>query len=115
MTIFKLTVIEGLDELISEDWNGRGIFVAGRQSSCDIVLEDRSISRRHAEFFEQAGRVLVRDLGSLNGTYVNGVRSSVDRPLPIQANDLVRLGRVLIRVTEHANVDYVEQFLRLAA
>ncbi len=40
----------------------------------DIVLDDVSVSRRHAEFYRQGGRFTVRDVGSLNGTYVNRER-----------------------------------------
>lgn len=50
--------------------------VVGRSSSCGIVLEDTGVSRRHAEIGREAGRFYVLDLGSTNGTYVNGRRVS---------------------------------------
>jgi FHA domain/Domain of unknown function (DUF1707) len=46
----------------------------GRSRTCDCVLADPSVSRRHAELRRDAGRWLLRDLGSRNGTRVNGVR-----------------------------------------
>ncbi len=46
----------------------------GRHPDSDIFLDDVTVSRRHAEFYRQGGRFTVRDVGSLNGTYVNRER-----------------------------------------
>jgi hypothetical protein len=48
--------------------------VIGRGSDCDVVLDDPGASRRHAEIKVDGGRILVRDLGSTNGTVVGGER-----------------------------------------
>jgi hypothetical protein len=47
---------------------------AGRHPDSDIFLDDVTVSRRHAEFYRQGDRFTVRDVGSLNGTYVNRER-----------------------------------------
>lgn len=47
---------------------------AGRHPSSDIFLDDVTVSRRHAEFVRSAAGFAVRDVGSLNGTYVNRER-----------------------------------------
>ena len=47
---------------------------AGRHPDSDIFLDDVTVSRRHAEFYRQGSRFTVRDVGSLNGTYVNRER-----------------------------------------
>jgi pSer/pThr/pTyr-binding forkhead associated (FHA) protein len=47
---------------------------AGRHPESDIFLDDVTVSRRHAEFLRQDDRFLVKDVGSLNGTYVNRQR-----------------------------------------
>jgi hypothetical protein len=47
---------------------------AGRHPDSDIFLDDVTVSRRHAEFYRQGFRFTVRDVGSLNGTYVNRER-----------------------------------------
>ena len=47
---------------------------AGRHPESDIFLDDITVSRRHAEFVRRADSYLVRDVGSLNGTYVNRER-----------------------------------------
>lgn len=46
----------------------------GRHPHSDVLLDDVTVSRRHAEFYRREGRFLVRDVGSLNGTYVNRER-----------------------------------------
>jgi pSer/pThr/pTyr-binding forkhead associated (FHA) protein len=47
---------------------------AGRHPDSDIFLDDVTVSRRHAEFYRHASGFTVRDVGSLNGTYVNRER-----------------------------------------
>ncbi|HZJ40461.1 MAG TPA: FHA domain-containing protein [Demequina sp.] len=49
---------------------------AGRSVSCDIFLDDVTVSREHAHFVRAGYEFLVRDAGSLNGTYVNRERAN---------------------------------------
>ncbi|MDP8978480.1 MAG: FHA domain-containing protein [Actinomycetota bacterium] len=53
----------------------RDLVTVGRHPDSDIFLDDITVSRRHAEFRRDAQRYWVHDVGSLNGTYVNGVRT----------------------------------------
>lgn len=65
-----------------------GRVVIGRGGDCDIQIIDRGVSRRHASVLEQPdGRLLLRDLGSHNGTYVRGVR--VTEALLVPGDDIV--------------------------
>ena len=50
------------------------VTTAGRHPESDIFLDDVTVSRRHAEFHRVDGKFHVRDVGSLNGTYVNRQR-----------------------------------------
>jgi pSer/pThr/pTyr-binding forkhead associated (FHA) protein len=50
------------------------VTTVGRHPNADIFLDDVTVSRRHAEFARHGHTFQVRDLGSLNGTYVEGVR-----------------------------------------
>jgi FHA domain/zinc-ribbon domain len=43
----------------------------GRSPECDVFLDDVTVSRRHAEIVHEGGAYVIRDLGSLNGTFVN--------------------------------------------
>ena len=50
------------------------VTTAGRHPESDIFLDDVTVSRRHAEFAREGGGFVVRDVGSLNGTYLNRER-----------------------------------------
>ncbi|MBK9724901.1 MAG: FHA domain-containing protein [Actinomycetales bacterium] len=63
---------------------------AGRHPDSDIFLDDVTVSRRHAVFVREDGSYRVRDVGSLNGTYVN--RSLVDEAV-LRAGDEVQIGK----------------------
>jgi pSer/pThr/pTyr-binding forkhead associated (FHA) protein len=52
----------------------RGRLVIGRGSECDLVLDEPEMSRRHAMIENSDDGIFLRDLGSANGTYVNGVQ-----------------------------------------
>jgi pSer/pThr/pTyr-binding forkhead associated (FHA) protein len=51
-----------------------GRTLIGRSPECDIFLDDVTVSRRHAELIAEGERFVIRDLGSLNGTFVNRQR-----------------------------------------
>src|SRR4029079_16250015 len=57
--------------------------VIGRDEGCNLVLDDSKVSRRHAYLQEIDGGVEVGDLGSSNGTFVNGRR--LERPVNLAA------------------------------
>ena len=69
--------------------------VIGRSSACEIVLGDDTVSRRHAELRYEDGRWLLRDLGSSNGTWVNG-RRVVEAE--VRAGDEVYLGGARLKL-----------------
>lgn len=54
-----------------------GVTTIGRHTDSDIELDDITVSRRHSEIHRQQGRCIVKDAGSLNGTYLNGDRIDV--------------------------------------
>ena len=66
------------------------VTTAGRHPDSDIFLDDVTVSRRHAEFHRDAAGFTVRDVGSLNGTYVN--REPVDTAV-LASGDEVQIGK----------------------
>ena len=72
---------------------GDGETIIGRQSEA-IPLTDGTVSRRHARLSQRDGAWLIEDVGSANGTYVNGIR--VTRPMPVHRGDQIRLGGTLL-------------------
>ena len=73
-----------------------GSLVIGRKAGVDIVVDDASVSRRHARLFEKDGAWFVEDLQSRNGSRLNG--QPVSAPVAIKSGDLIRLGDTLLRV-----------------
>jgi len=54
--------------------------ILGRVAGSDVVISDPEVSRRHASITWERGQPVIRDLGSTNGTFVNGVRLTGPRP-----------------------------------
>lgn len=71
--------------------------VVGRDPTCDLSEADPLLSRRHAEFAIAGDDIVVRDLGSRNGIYVNGARIAEGT---LQSGDVVRIGRLQMRYIE---------------
>lgn len=67
-----------------------GDLVLGRGERAEIRLEDPFASGRHARVYEQAGAVVIEDLGSTNGTYLN--EEVLESPRPLHPGDRVRIG-----------------------
>ena len=64
--------------------------VVGRDAGCQRVVDRTTVSGRHARFSRKGDRIVVEDLGSSNGTFVNGVR--VEGPTQVRVGDLIGLG-----------------------
>ena len=62
----------------------------GRHPESDIFLDDITVSRRHADFVREDGSYTVKDVGSLNGTYVN--RERIEETL-LRTGDEVQIGK----------------------
>jgi len=67
-----------------------GDLVLGRGDRAEIRLEDPFASSRHARIFEQGNAVVIEDLGSTNGTYLN--EELLSGPQPLHPGDRVRIG-----------------------
>src|SRR5512143_4149467 len=66
--------------------------VIGRDPECDIVIPDRQVSRRHARLRRVDGGFELEDLGSKNGTHLNGARLTT--PQRLQDGDLIQVALV---------------------
>src|SRR5271166_546726 len=64
----------------------------GSHPKNDVVVDDTTVSRRHATITRKAGGFELADLGSTNGTFVNGVR--VNRPVALKPGDEIKFGSV---------------------
>jgi serine phosphatase RsbU (regulator of sigma subunit) len=105
----EVTVYSPLFSPFRQQLQGPTISI-GRASDCSIPIKDRYLSRKHAEIVSSEGHWVLKDLGSANGTYLNGSR--VERELRLHAGDRIRLGdtEIVFETAEH-NTD---RFLAVA-
>ena len=70
--------------------------VIGRNTEADMQVPDSQVSRRHCELYEYEGKLAVRDVGSVNGTMVNGHK--IEQDTFLSTGDTLGVGRVTCRV-----------------
>lgn len=111
-------MVEDKDEypiLIAQDgplkgqrWALSHTLMVGRDSSCEIIVQDRQVSRFHARITPSTEGVMVEDLGSKNGTNHNGIE--VDGPVMLQDGDLlgIALAQQFLFLTSDATVPLAE-------
>ncbi len=75
-------------------WDLRGEVVVGRAPECAVSIEDEFASNQHSKIYQVEGRYYVEDLGSTNGTYVNGRR--IHYPTELRSGDRVKVGRTVL-------------------
>jgi hypothetical protein len=63
--------------------------IIGREETCDVVIPDRQVSRQHARIRLEADQYVLEDLGSKNGTFVNG--QELPGPYPLQDGDEIQI------------------------
>ena len=91
---FVLVGVEG--PLVGRTWTSTGDACAiGSHPSNDVVLDDRTVSRFHCELHMKTAGLLIRDLGSRNGTFVDGVRVV---EAFVRSGSLLRLGDSAVRL-----------------
>ncbi len=72
--------------------------ILGRDLANEIVISDPEVSRRHARFFIRDENVFVEDLGSTNGTFLNGER--ISSPQQLRTGDVITFGESVVLVFE---------------
>ncbi|MEZ5239082.1 MAG: FHA domain-containing protein [Microthrixaceae bacterium] len=68
----------------------------GRSAGCSIVLDEQYVSSVHTRLFARDDQVFVEDLGSTNGTWINGVRAVGQ--MPVRIGDRVQIGNVILEL-----------------
>jgi methylglyoxal synthase len=69
----------------------RGEWTVGRSPTSDLVLDSPDVSRQHAKFFVKGGTYYFSDLGSRNGSIVNGKQAEKERPYLLNDGDVIRI------------------------
>jgi hypothetical protein len=93
---WKVTIVQGPRELMNVTVPVTGPVVIGRSPGADIVIGEDFVSGRHARISPAGGGAVIEDLGSTNGTLVNGARLTSSRAL--QPGDTIDIGPVRLKV-----------------
>ena len=72
--------------------------IIGREDTADITIGDPEMSRRHAKVVFQAGKYVIEDLGSTNGTILNGTK--VTDPRTLASGDTIKIGQTVLEYQE---------------
>ncbi len=94
-----ILVVRGGEEEGTHFTLSSSVTTIGRNEDSDISLDDITVSRRHSEIHHSAGRYIVRDAGSLNGTYVNQRRIDV---VELTQGDELQVGKFRLVFLESA-------------
>ena len=78
----------------------RDLMIIGRNPDCDLVLDPKSVSRKHAAIVRKGREHVIKDLGSTRGTHVNGHRLS--EPLVLSNGTVIQLGEVQLLFSTQA-------------
>ncbi|WP_224242020.1 FHA domain-containing protein [Hyalangium gracile] len=89
---FQLKIAEGKDAGKEFEFDQDSVLI-GRTPECDVVLYDAGVSRKHCRIFEEGNRFLIEDMGSSNGTKVNG--SPITKKRALEDGDQLTLGPVV--------------------
>jgi hypothetical protein len=90
---FKLSVRQGPRPNLVFELDAES-YIIGREAGNEIVIEDPQVSRRHAQLTRQGASYLLEDIGSTNGTYVNGKR--VTAPVLLANGDMIGLADTVV-------------------
>lgn len=107
--MIKLYVMDRLDEIQSFDLDKDVVYV-GRSPRNDLCLRDPYLSHRHLKISKRGEKYFIQDLGSRNGTYVNGVLLSPDTELEIAEGVAITMGMSVVCLGK-ACLDRVMPFL----
>jgi diguanylate cyclase (GGDEF)-like protein len=106
-----LVVIYGM-ELGKRYALDRPHIILGRSSKCDVQVDQEAVSRNHAKIITTGKTIILRDLGSTNGTYVND--ELIDEYV-LRDGDLMKVGRTIFKFLSGNNIEaaYHEEIYRL--
>src|SRR5687768_5559723 len=77
------------------DWSGEQPLVIGRGRQADMMIQDALLSRKHCQLEKRGDAIYIVDLGSANGTFLNGIQVTRSE---LQGGDIVSFGKSWLRV-----------------
>ncbi len=79
-------------KLNSKQWLLDGEIIIGRDADCDLMIDDRQVSRRHARIYQTSEGVFLEDLNSKNGSYIN--HKKIEGSVPINEGDVIQIALI---------------------
>lgn len=90
----SLVMVDSASRKKLRSWEIKDEMVIGRAFECAVSLQDEFSSNIHAKLYRVEGRYYIEDLGSTNGTYVNGRR--INYPTELRGGDYIKIGRTVL-------------------
>lgn len=79
--------------------------ILGRDPAVEMSIADASVSRKHAKISRQGNKVLLTDLGSSNGTFVNDQKIEPNQPTELRKDDVIKFGNIILKFYPAGAVD----------
>lgn len=103
-----LVLLMGPSDLMGKQWAlDRNELTLGRASVCDISVDEKSLSKRHARLFKVGDAVMIEDLQSTNGTELAGQKLLPNTPVALNNDDRITLGNVIFKFLSQGNIETV--------
>jgi pilus assembly protein CpaF len=96
--MISITIYGGNKEKPETKQIDRTIVTVGRGHENDIILDDMSVSKKHAEIYERENGIFISDLDSTNGTFVGERKIPALKEIPFQPDDIVTIGVFHLRL-----------------
>ncbi len=104
----SLVLLVGPAGLVGKHWLlDQHRYLIGRSFEAEICISDRSLSRKHALIRVEAEEVLVEDIGSANGTQVEGVMLSRNQPVVLASNNYIQAGDVVFKYLHEGSIEAI--------
>jgi len=101
-----VVLLMGPPGLMGKQWSiDRKEIIIGRASSCDICVDEKSMSKRHAKLVRDGDEVHIIDLQSTNGTEVASQKLQSDVPTQLVNDDRIKLGNIIFKFLSQGNIE----------
>lgn len=85
----------------------------GRHPDCDVQVDSNMVSRFHAQLVNVNNKIMLEDLNSGNGSFLNGRQLEKNQPLPLRHNDRIKLGPIKFRYENDADESSIDSHMTL--
>lgn len=88
-----ITLAKDLDFKVFESYGLKENTLVGRSKKCDLFIKDPFMSKENTFIYLQEGRFYAKDMGSTNGTFLNG-KKLLEKPVRLKDGDKIKIGNV---------------------